>query len=120
MQPSGASISHGRGREVVPVLLRVDLESDSSRIVRPGSHGFIESWTIDDVGEVAAEELYDQRSHHWSILIRRDGRLQEVAAGDEAIDFPRILGSGPVADTLLLQRIEDPLAEPRRRCCRRR
>jgi len=107
LQVIGRPISHGRGREVVPVLVRVDLESDSSRIVFPGKRGFIESWTVDDAGEVAADELYDQRSHHWSILISRDGRLQEVAAGDDAIDFPRILGSGPVADTLLLQRIED-------------
>jgi dipeptidyl aminopeptidase/acylaminoacyl peptidase len=107
LQVIGRPMAHGRGREVVPVLVRVDLESDSSRIVRPGKRGFIDSWTIDDAGEVAAEELYDQRTHHWSILIRRDGRLQEVAAGDEAIDFPRVLGSGPVADTLLLQRIED-------------
>jgi esterase/lipase len=107
LQVIGRPIAHGRGREVVPVLMRVDLESDSSRIVFPGKRGFIESWTIDDAGEVASDELYDQRSHHWSILISRGGRLQEVAAGDEAIDFPRVLGSGPVADTLLLQRIED-------------
>jgi dipeptidyl aminopeptidase/acylaminoacyl peptidase len=107
LQVIGRPISHGRGREVAPVLVRVDLESDSSRIVFPGKRGFIESWTVDDAGEVAADELYDQRSHHWSILISRDGRLQEVAAGDDAIDFPRILGSGPIADTLLLQRIED-------------
>ena len=107
MQVIGRPLAHGRGREVVPVLMRVDLESDSSRVVFPGKHGFSESWAIDDAGEVAADELYDQRSHHWSILIRRAGRLQEVAAGDEAIDYPRVLGSGPVADTLLLQRIED-------------
>jgi len=107
LQVVGRPGLHGRGREVVPVLVRVDLESDSSRIVIPGRRGFIESWTIDDAGEVAADELYDQRSHHWSILISRNGRLQEVAAGDEAIDFPRVLGPGPIADTLLLQRIED-------------
>ncbi len=107
LQVMGRSISHGRGREVLPVLVRVDLESDSSRIVRPGRRGFIDSWTIDGMGEVAAEELYDQTSHNWSILINRDGRLQEAAAGDDAIDFPRILGPGPAADTLLLQRIED-------------
>src|SRR6202050_3071964 len=107
LQVIGRPERHGLGREVVPALVRVDLESHSSRIVRPGRRGFVDSWTIDDAGEVAAEELYDQRRHHWSILISRDGRMQEVAAGDEAIDFPRVLGSGPVADTLLLQRIED-------------
>jgi dipeptidyl aminopeptidase/acylaminoacyl peptidase len=107
LQLIGRPERHGRGREVVPVLVRVDLESDSSRVVLPGKRGFIESWTIDDAGEVAADELYEQRNHHWSILIRRDGRLQEAAAGDEAIDYPRVLGAGPVADTLLLQRVED-------------
>jgi dipeptidyl aminopeptidase/acylaminoacyl peptidase len=107
LEVTGRAISHGRGREVVPVLVRVDLESDSSRIVFPGKHGFIESWTVDDAGSIASDELYDQSSHHWSIRINRDGHLQEVAAGEEAIDYPRVLGPGPVADTLLLQRIED-------------
>ena len=107
LQVTGRAMSHGLGRETVPVLLRVDLESDSLRIVRTAGRGLGESWTIDDAGEVAADERYDQRNHHWSILISRGGRLQEVAAGDEAIDVPRILGSGPVADTLLLQRVED-------------
>jgi dipeptidyl aminopeptidase/acylaminoacyl peptidase len=56
LQVTGRPILHGRGREVVPVLVRVDLESDSSRIVFPGRRGFVDSWTIDDVGEVVAED----------------------------------------------------------------
>jgi len=45
------------------------------------------------------------------LKIRRDGRLQEALSGHEAIDFPRILGFGPNADTLLTQTIEgeDPV-----------
>lgn len=107
LQVTGRPMAHGLGRQAVPVLLRVDLESDSLRIVRTAGRDLVESWTIDDAGEVAADETYDQRNHHWSILVSRAGRLQEVAAGDEAIDVPRILGPGPVADTLLLQRVED-------------
>ncbi|HWZ63062.1 MAG TPA: S9 family peptidase [Steroidobacteraceae bacterium] len=107
LQVTGAPMSHGLGRQVVTVLLREDLESNSPRIVRTGGRGLSESWTVDDAGEVAAEELYDQRSHRWSILVSRDGRMTEAAAGEAAIDVPRILGAGPVADTLLLQRIED-------------
>ncbi len=107
LQITGRPMAHGLGRQAVPVLLRVDLESDSLRIVRTAGRDLVESWTIDDAGEVAADETYDQRNHHWSILASRAGRLQEVAAGDEAIDVPRVLGPGPVADTLLLQRVED-------------
>ena len=107
LQVMGRPERHGFGREVVTVLLRVDLESDTPRIVRTAERGLSESWTIDDAGEVAAEEHYNQRTHHRSILISRDGHMQEVAAGDEALDFPRVLGSGPIADTLLVQRIED-------------
>jgi cephalosporin-C deacetylase-like acetyl esterase len=107
LQVMGRPGRHGLGREVVPVLLRVDLESNSLRLMRSADRGSSESWTIDDAGEVAAEERYNQRTHHWSLLISRDGRMAEVAASDEAIDVPRVLGSGPDAGTLLLQRIED-------------
>jgi dipeptidyl aminopeptidase/acylaminoacyl peptidase len=114
LQVIGRPESHGRGREVVPALVRVDLEFDSSRILRSGGRdGFIDrrgstdSWTIDSAGEVVGEQTYEQGSHHWSLLVNRDGRMQQVASGDDSIDFPRILGPGPVADTLLLQRVED-------------
>jgi hypothetical protein len=40
------------------------------------------------------------------MLDRREGQLQEVASGHEAIDIPRLLGFGPEAGTLLVQTTE--------------
>jgi dipeptidyl aminopeptidase/acylaminoacyl peptidase len=87
-------------------LIRVDLLTRHSSVVMPGKVGNL-GWLVDDAGQIAAEEAYDERDRRWSILIRREGRMQEVAAGQEQIDVPRLLGWGPTADTLLLQKLED-------------
>ena len=107
LQILGIPEFRGTGRRVVTALIRVDLESESSRVVSSAPIGYFKRWVIDAAGEVAAEESYDEKAHHWSILVRRDGRMQEAASGDESIDYPRVLGLGPAADTLLLERIED-------------
>lgn len=93
-------------RELAPALIRVDLETRASYVVRPGRSGNL-GWLIDDAGEIAAEETYNQSNGHWSLFIRLEGRMREAAAGQDPIDFPRLLGWGPNADTLLLQRVED-------------
>jgi dipeptidyl aminopeptidase/acylaminoacyl peptidase len=103
----GNPLRHGLGRRTVHALIRVDLESNTSRILQPGRFNIGESWVIDDAGNVAAAEAYDGQLHHWSIALRRDGRMQEVLSGNEAIDYPRILGLGPSADTVLLQQVEE-------------
>jgi dipeptidyl aminopeptidase/acylaminoacyl peptidase len=64
-------------------------------------------WVVDGDGEVVAEETYDQKSGHWTILARRDGHMQEAASGTELIERPFLLGLGPTADTLLVSSVED-------------
>lgn len=89
-----------------PVLFRVDLETGSERIVRQGSQSTVE-WLVGADGEIAAEEDYDDKSQRWWILQHRDGRMQEIASGHEAIDYPRLLGFGPEPGTLLMRTIEE-------------
>lgn len=91
---------------VVRALIRVDLETRTSVVLRPGRVGNL-LWLIDDAGEIAAEETYQQDNGRWSIFIRREGHTREAAAGQDPIDFPRLLGWGPDADTLLLERLEN-------------
>jgi dienelactone hydrolase len=90
----------------LPALFRVDLDTGSERIIREGSSSTAE-WLVDETGEIAAEENYNDNEQRWSILQRRDGRLREIASGHEAIDFPRLLGFGPEPGTLLMRAIED-------------
>jgi cephalosporin-C deacetylase-like acetyl esterase len=90
----------------LPALFRIDLQTGGQRLYREGSSS-TEEWLVDDAGEVAAEEDYDEHDQRWRLLKRSDGRLQEIASGHEAIEFPRLLGFGPEAGTLLMQTIED-------------
>jgi dipeptidyl aminopeptidase/acylaminoacyl peptidase len=89
----------------LPALFRVDLDNGSQRLIRQGTLQ-TEEWLVGETGEIAAEEDYDQPQQHWRILDRRDGRLREVASGQEPIDIPRLLGFGPEAGTLLVESTE--------------
>jgi acetyl esterase/lipase len=92
--------------ETLPALFRVDLATGRQRLMRQGSEQ-TQEWLVDEKGEIAAEEDYDQKQQRWRMLERRDGRLQEIASGHEPIDIPELLGFGPEPGTLLVQSHED-------------
>jgi len=102
MDPMAHRIKWEGGR----ALLSVSLDTRTSRLVAPGRPNNLR-WVVDPDGEVAAEETYDQTNGHWSILVRRDGRMQQAVSGTGLIEFPLILGLGPTADTLLVSSVED-------------
>jgi acetyl esterase/lipase len=90
----------------LPALFRVDLNTGSQTLLREGTL-LTREWLVDEAGEVAAEEDYDQKDQRWRMLERRDGRLREIASGHEPIDVPQLLGFGPTPNTLLVQTWED-------------
>ena len=90
----------------LPALFRVDLDTGAQRLIRQGTLATAR-WLVDETGEVAAEEDYDQPQQRWRMLDRRDGHLQEIASGSEAIDVPTLLGFGPEPGTLLVQSTEN-------------
>jgi dienelactone hydrolase len=92
--------------ETLPALFRVDLTTGRQLLMRQGSEQ-TEEWLVDEKGDIAAEEDYDQHQQRWRMLERRDGRLQEIASGHEPVDIPRLLGFGPEPGTLLVQTHED-------------
>ena len=96
----------GNGRFGELVLLRVSLDTQAVRLVTQADPNTV-GWIVDGDGEVVAEETYDQKSGDWSMLIRHDGRTQEAVSGRGLIEFPRLLGLGPTADTLLVSSVED-------------
>src|SRR5450755_2697970 len=91
--------------EALPALFRVDLDTGVQSLIRKGSSP-TERWLVDTGGEIVAEQDYNQQAQHWKLKIRRDGRLQEVASGKAALEFPEFLGFGPTPDTLLMQSLE--------------
>ena len=92
-------------RQTLPALFRCDLETGNEKLISRGSAA-TEGWLVDGSGEVIAEEDYVEPDQEWRIKIRHGGHLYEAASGHEAIDYPRILGFGPTADTLLIQTVE--------------
>jgi hypothetical protein len=104
---TGVKLGRGGRREYAErVLLRVSLDTHAVRLVSEAKPETV-GWVVDGDGEVAAEETYDRRNGHWSMLIPHEGRAREAASGTGLIEFPRLLGLGPTADTLLVSSIED-------------
>ena len=90
----------------LPALFRVELDTGDQRLIRQGAQE-TEGWLVDADGEVVAEADYNQTQQRWAVLGRRDGHLQELASGHEAIDIPELLGFGPEPDTLLVETNHD-------------
>src|SRR5207237_1071262 len=80
--------------EAARVLIKVDLDTRDSTIMRVGRVGTL-GWVVDEAGEVQAEETYAEKDGRWRIFLRRNSRLQEVASGHEDLEFPDLLGRGP-------------------------
>jgi len=87
-------------------LLRVDVDNEATSLVVPAHSGAV-GWIVDPDGVVVAEQRYDEHTGQWSMLIRRDGQMQEALAGQALLDVPRLLGLGPTPETLLVQQLED-------------
>jgi len=86
-------------------LARVDLDADREFLVTHGE-STARQWLVDAKGELAAEQHYEEAQRRWSLKLRQDGRMREIAGGPAPIEVPQILGFGPVADTILLQQLE--------------
>jgi dipeptidyl aminopeptidase/acylaminoacyl peptidase len=90
----------------LPLLFSVDLATGHKKLIRLGTAS-TRGWLVDEKGDVAAQEDYDDQQQHWAVSILREGRLKEVAGGREPIDIPQLLGFGPFADTLLMRTREE-------------
>ena len=94
----------------LPMLVRYDLDAGTQFVYRQGTES-TDQWLVDADGEIVAEQDYGNQNQKWAIKIRRGGHLEVVASGQEAIDYPQLLGFGPADDTLLVEKTEagDPV-----------
>ncbi|MBS0366956.1 MAG: S9 family peptidase [Proteobacteria bacterium] len=90
----------------IPVLVRADLQTGRVQVMSAGTDRGWYHWLVDGNGEVVARQSYDENSGHWSIAIRRNGVLGEIASGQAPLDYPQLLGFGPQPDTLLVQEVQ--------------
>ena len=95
---------------LLPLLIRVDLDSGNETVMQRGSAD-TRRWLVNADGGIVAEEDYLEsrlgRSERWTLKVARNGRLEESVSGNDSVDHPRLLGLGPLPDTLLLQSVED-------------
>src|SRR5581483_4144433 len=88
------------------LLLRVNLASGKESLVRKGDTS-TRDWLVDESGEIAAEDDYDETLERWGIRIPRGSRLVGIDSGVAPIESPKILGFGPRGDSLLIASLQD-------------
>jgi acetyl esterase/lipase len=93
-------------RRLLPALFRVDLANGTTTIVAKSNES-LGDWLIDDAGIVIAALDYRERDQHWSLKLRRDGRMVETASGREPLDPPVMLGLAPDGASLILRTVEE-------------
>jgi dipeptidyl aminopeptidase/acylaminoacyl peptidase len=91
---------------LLPALFRVEAASGRTTIVAKSSEG-MGDWLVDDAGNVIAALDYRERDQHWSLKMRRDGRMVETASGREPLDPPRMLGLAPDGASMILRTVEE-------------
>ncbi|MBS0375649.1 MAG: S9 family peptidase [Proteobacteria bacterium] len=84
-----------------PALFKINLTRGLERLVKEGGDA-TRGWTVDDNGEVIAEEDYVNSSRRWEIRVLRKGRTVQKVTGTEAIDAPDILGLTAAGDALVV------------------
>src|SRR5262249_54873108 len=95
----GLAVANG---EAAPALIRQDLELLRTRVLstdRGGSSG----WVVDENGEIAAEQAWNDDDKRWTIYFARSGHMERLAGVEQSLDIPALLGWGPSSDTLLVQ-----------------
>lgn len=87
--------------EVLPALIRVDLDSGRQTMVRAG-RAPLDTWSVDAQGNLAALQQHDSESGKWAISLWRDKGFVEVLSGVAAVEAPEILGFSADDASLLL------------------
>ena len=95
----GVGTSGGRA---YPVLLRRELDSGRERVIAEGDEE-THNWLVNLRGEIAVELKYVEKRQRWGLSIRKEGHLEEVASGQEAIDLPDLVGMGRTNDQAIIQ-----------------
>ncbi|MBV8782586.1 MAG: S9 family peptidase [Gammaproteobacteria bacterium] len=86
---------------LIPALIRVDLDTQHTRVLKSEHEGSM-GWVIDEAGEPAVEETWNDKQRRWTIFLRREGKMQRLAGEEQAIEFPRVVGWGPSGDSVML------------------
>jgi dipeptidyl aminopeptidase/acylaminoacyl peptidase len=95
------TLSSARG----PALERIDVDGSEKQVTQGGE--ITRDWLVDSEGKITADMNYDEDRRRWSVRLNRNGSMQEVIAGKEAVDVPQMLGFSPNGDSIVLQQLEN-------------
>ncbi|MDE2182829.1 MAG: S9 family peptidase [Alphaproteobacteria bacterium] len=73
-------------------LFRIDLTSNTTRMVSSDRDTHAEDWVIDQAGNIVAESSYFENSQHWKLAIYRDGGSTDVMDVAAPIETPNVEG----------------------------
>jgi dipeptidyl aminopeptidase/acylaminoacyl peptidase len=100
-QETGSHIAGGRKDEGWTYnLYEVDTLSGAGRLLEQGTP-FTDEWVVDANGEAAARGEWDAKRHRYTIVHRRNGRWNEIFAGEVAV-APDLLGMSRDGSAVLM------------------
>jgi dipeptidyl aminopeptidase/acylaminoacyl peptidase len=89
-------------------LLSADVDNGAQSVVENAFHPEqSRSWLVDDAGLPLAQTTYDQKTHDWTLRLKRNGSWTDVYSVKALNETPQVRGLGPDGKTLLLQTIRD-------------
>jgi dipeptidyl aminopeptidase/acylaminoacyl peptidase len=92
----------------VHALLSADLDDGAQTVLdRAGQYYQGGSWLVDGAGAPLARTTYDQKTHDWSLEIKRPGGWVETYAVKASIETPQVRGFSADGASLLLQLVKD-------------
>jgi dipeptidyl aminopeptidase/acylaminoacyl peptidase len=91
----------------IDALLSADMDNGAQTIVdHAGQSNQSGGWTLDDAGVPLARTIYDEKTHNWSLELRRTGGWVETYAVKASIETPQVRGFSPDGASLLLQLVK--------------
>lgn len=74
----------------------------------------VSSYVLDPSGQSVAQGEYEPMTQVWKLLLRQDGKFQEVWSTTAPLDAPRLLGLGMRGDSVIVAADRPDLSQPGR------
>jgi len=92
---------YGGATLLLPALIRIEVATGDETLLAKGGRT-TRGWFVDEAGQIAAEEDYDDTTRQWTLRLRRNGSLEEVASGHDASGGPVLVGLDASGDALVV------------------
>lgn len=85
-------------------LFRYDLETGETRLVSQEGRKDVQSWVLDEAGNILAEEDYTLFTQHWKLVLYKDGKPDKTVMDVPApIEGPNAVGLSPDGSAIIVE-----------------